>query len=154
MVQYAIYNSRLIKKINEEQFIEQHMDQALKNKEFFVMYQPKMSLDNDKIVGAEALVRWNSPELGLLSPDKFIPLFERNGFITTLDFYVYEEVFKFMDSYQIPWTFTFGNHDMRILSQSISYNFDFPKEIVSQIQKNYFDYSVFISNNFQLLHIS
>lgn len=40
---------------------------------------------------------------------------------------------------------TFGNHDMRILSQSISYNFDFPKEIVSQIQKNYIDYSNFIS---------
>ncbi|MCQ2086994.1 MAG: hypothetical protein MJZ37_02850 [Bacilli bacterium] len=40
---------------------------------------------------------------------------------------------------------TFGNHDMRILSQSIAYNFDFPKEIVSQIQKNYLDYSAFIS---------
>ena len=40
---------------------------------------------------------------------------------------------------------TFGNHDMRILSQSIAYNFDFPKEIVSQIQKNYIDFSAFIS---------
>lgn len=40
---------------------------------------------------------------------------------------------------------TFGNHDMRILSQSISYNFEFPKEIVSQIQKNYIDYSTFLS---------
>jgi len=40
---------------------------------------------------------------------------------------------------------TFGNHDMRILSQSISYNFDFPKEICSQMQKNYIDYSAFIS---------
>ena len=40
---------------------------------------------------------------------------------------------------------TFGNHDMRILSQSISYNFDFPKETVNQIQKNYLDFSAFIS---------
>lgn len=40
---------------------------------------------------------------------------------------------------------TFGNHDMRILSQSIAYNFDFPREIVSQIQKNYIDFSAFIS---------
>ena len=40
---------------------------------------------------------------------------------------------------------TFGNHDMRILSQSISYNFEFPKEIVTQIQKNYIDFSAFLS---------
>lgn len=55
---------------------------------------------------------------------------------------------------------TFGNHDMRILSQSISYNFDFPKETVSQIQKNYLDFSAFISefvkddkgNSLSLIH--
>lgn len=97
MVQYAIYNSRLIKKVNEEQFIEQHMNQALTNGEFFVMYQPKMSLTNDKIVGAEALVRWKNPEMGMLTPDKFISLFERNGFITKLDFYVYDKVFHFLE---------------------------------------------------------
>lgn len=97
MIQYSIYNSRLIKRIVEEQFIEQHMYQALTNNEFFVMYQPKISLETEKIVGAEALVRWNCPELGILQPSKFISLFERNGFITTLDFYVYEQVFKFME---------------------------------------------------------
>ena len=74
------------------------MQQALDAHEFFVMFQPKISLANDKIVGAEALVRWNSPKFGLLTPDKFIPLFERNGFITKLDYYVYEEVFKFLQS--------------------------------------------------------
>ncbi len=96
LTQYSVYNSRLLEKINEERFIEEHMQQALDDKEFFVMYQPKISLSNDKIVGAEALVRWNSPKLGLMTPEKFIPLFERNGFITKLDYYVYEEVFKFI----------------------------------------------------------
>lgn len=96
LTQYSIYNSKLLEKINEERFIEGHMQQALDDKEFFVMYQPKISLADDKIVGAEALVRWNSPKFGLLTPDKFIPLFERNGFITKLDYYVYEEVFKFI----------------------------------------------------------
>lgn len=95
---YSIYNSKLLEKINEERFIESHMNQALDDKEFFVMYQPKISLIDDKIVGAEALVRWNSPKFGLLTPDQFIPLFERNGFIKKLDYYVYEEVFKFLQA--------------------------------------------------------
>ena len=96
LTQFSVYNSKLLEKINEERFIEGHMQQALDSKEFFVMYQPKISLADDKIVGAEALVRWNSPKLGLMTPDTFIPLFERNGFITKLDYYVYEEVFKFI----------------------------------------------------------
>ena len=98
LTQYSIYNSKLLDKINEERFIESHMEQALEDHEFFVMYQPKISLNNDKIVGAEALVRWNSPKFGLLTPDQFIPLFERNGFITKLDYYVYDEVFKFLQT--------------------------------------------------------
>ncbi len=98
LTQYSVYNSKLLEKINEERFIEGHMQQALDDKEFFVMYQPKISLADDRIVGAEALVRWNSPKFGMLTPEKFIPLFERNGFITKLDYYVYEEVFKFLQS--------------------------------------------------------
>lgn len=94
--QYSIYNSRLLNKTNKEQYIENNMEQALENKEFFVMYQPKIDLATDKIVGAEALVRWNSPKFGLMAPSDFIPLFERNGFITKLDFYVYDKVFDFI----------------------------------------------------------
>ena len=93
----SIYNSKFLEKINEENFIENSMEEALQNNEFFVLYQPKISLSTDKIVGAEALVRWNNPKMGLLSPDRFIPLFERNGFITKLDYYVYEQVFTFLD---------------------------------------------------------
>ncbi len=96
LTQYSIYNSRLLQKINEEQYIESHMEKALENHEFFVMYQPKIQLSTDKIVGAEALVRWKDSKLGLMTPDKFIPLFERNGFIKKLDFYVYNEVFAFI----------------------------------------------------------
>ena len=93
---YAIYNSRLLDKVNEEHYIEATMEKALENGEFFVMYQPKILLADDKIVGGEALVRWKTNDIGVLTPDKFIPLFERNGFITKLDFYVYEQVFKFI----------------------------------------------------------
>ncbi len=94
---YSVYNSRLQERINEEHHIEEKMQQALDNGEFFVVYQPKISLADDKVCGAEALVRWNNPTEGFMTPDRFIPLFERNGFIKKLDFYVYEQVFKLLE---------------------------------------------------------
>ncbi len=72
--------------------IEDDMHKALANNEFKVYFQPKVSLDNGNLSGAEALVRWNHPELGLLSPMKFIHIFEKNGFIINLDKYVFEQV--------------------------------------------------------------
>lgn len=95
---FSIYNSKLLDKINDERYIEAHMQEGLENNEFFVMYQPKYSLVTEQVVGAEALVRWNNPKIGLMTPDAFIPLFERNGFIKKLDFFVYEEVFKFLQN--------------------------------------------------------
>ncbi|MCR5217432.1 MAG: GGDEF domain-containing protein [Treponema sp.] len=95
---FAIYNSRLLDKANEEHYMEHRMENALEKGEFFVVYQPKIHLADDRIAGGEALVRWRTREFGILTPDKFIPLFERNGFITKLDFYVYEQVFKFLDA--------------------------------------------------------
>lgn len=97
MNQYALYNSHLLEIVKRERLIENNMEAALENGEFFVMYQPKIELISEKIVGAEALVRWNSPKLGLLRPDEFIPLFEKNGFIKKLDFYVYRKVFSFIN---------------------------------------------------------
>ncbi len=94
--EYAIYDEKLLKRSSEDNFIETHMETALQNNEFFVMYQPKIDLHTDKVVGAEALVRWESPELGYMPPNSFIPLFERNNFVVKLDFYVYEQVFKFL----------------------------------------------------------
>lgn len=94
---YAIYNDRILEKINEEHFIENNMEDALANEEFYIVYQPKILLRTDKIVGAEALVRWKTCEGRFFTPDKFIPLFEKNGFITKLDFYVYDKVFQFIE---------------------------------------------------------
>lgn len=94
--QFAIYDEKLLQKSKNENFIETHMEMALQNHEFFVLYQPKVDLATERVVGAEALVRWQSPELGYMPPNSFVPLFERNNFIVKLDFYVYEEVFKFL----------------------------------------------------------
>ena len=75
------------------------MDKAIENKEFEVYFQPKVYFDNGKIMGAEALIRWNKPDRGLMTPDSFVPLFEHNGFIQKIDISVLEEVCHFLDDW-------------------------------------------------------
>ncbi|MEF9952823.1 MAG: bifunctional diguanylate cyclase/phosphodiesterase [Clostridium sp.] len=89
-----VFYSDISKHINMEKQIEGIMLSALENKEFTFYLQPKFNLKLNKVTGAEALVRWfplNHPEI---SPGKFIPIFEKNGFIEALDKYVFEEVCK------------------------------------------------------------
>jgi EAL domain-containing protein (putative c-di-GMP-specific phosphodiesterase class I) len=68
------------------------MEHSLKAHQFEVYYQPKHNISSDKTAGAEALVRWNHPEIGFLAPNTFIPIFEKNGFIKKLDRYVFKKV--------------------------------------------------------------
>ena len=89
-IYYAYYDDSIREEMLREQFLTAAMKEALKNKEFQVYLQPKYDLRNQNIIGAEALVRWNHPKDGLLPPAVFIPLFEKNGFITELDMYVWE----------------------------------------------------------------
>lgn len=96
---YSIYDDKLHLKITKEKSIEYKMKSALINKEFIVYLQPKINLSNMEISGAEALVRWLPPNENLIPPTDFIPLFEKNGFIIELDFYVYEEIFKVLRSW-------------------------------------------------------
>lgn len=95
-ISYAIYNDKMGEQIIQDQKIEGAMEKALMKHEFFVMYQPKINIATEKISGAEALVRWNSSDFGLMQPNKFVPLFENNGFIRKVDFEVYEIVFRFI----------------------------------------------------------
>ena len=81
-------------KIKRNQEITYKMTDAYKNEEFVVYIQPKVSMNDGKIVGGEALVRWKSPTEGMIPPFHFIPLFEQNGFVTKVDFYVLDKVCK------------------------------------------------------------
>lgn len=75
-----------------EKDMENRMQDALNDGEFVIYLQPKLSLKSDAIAGAEALVRWQDPERGLIPPNEFIPFFEKNRFIIDLDLYVFEQV--------------------------------------------------------------
>ncbi len=86
------YDDTLKNQVIAEADITNRMNMALANNEFKVFLQPKFSTDEDKLVGAEALVRWIEPDGKMVFPNDFIPLFERNGFIVELDKYVFENV--------------------------------------------------------------
>jgi EAL domain-containing protein (putative c-di-GMP-specific phosphodiesterase class I)/DNA-binding response OmpR family regulator len=90
-VSIAWYNDELREKQVHEHVILETMEQALEEHQFTVYYQPKHDTQTEEVGGAEALVRWIHPDLGFVRPDHFIPVFERNGFITKLDLYVFEE---------------------------------------------------------------
>ena len=89
---FAVYDDSLRDRLLREQAITDAMETALAQGQFVVYYQPKYSLDEERIAGAEALVRWVHPQWGWMSPGEFIPLFEKNGFIPRLDRYVWERV--------------------------------------------------------------
>lgn len=80
-------------------YVEDHMEKALANGEFVMYLQPKYRIPDHEIVGAEALVRWIQPEKGIVSPADFIPVFERNGFITKMDAYIWEQACKTIRSW-------------------------------------------------------
>lgn len=92
--QFAEFNSEFKDKYARRHAILGYMETAIKENQFNVYYQPKFSLGEEKVGGAEALVRWTHPELGFISPGEFISLFESSGFITELDFYVAEQTCK------------------------------------------------------------
>ena len=91
---YQVFDDELQETLTLNHNIEGRMEKALEDGEFKAWYQPKYDIKTRKIVGAEALVRWISPEMGFMPPGKFIPLFERNGFVIQVDYYLLEQTCK------------------------------------------------------------
>lgn len=96
---YAFYADDLHKQLLHEKKIENRINYAVKNDEFNVYLQPKINMKTRKIYGAEALVRWNTDGT-VLTPDYFIPTFEKNGFIINLDEIVWRKVFLLLKKWK------------------------------------------------------
>ena len=88
----AFFDEEMNKQHMWEHKVEDDMERALANKEFQVYLQPKISTRGEQLGGAEALVRWIHPTEGFIPPNRFIPIFEKNGFILKLDDYMLEEI--------------------------------------------------------------
>lgn len=83
-----IFDKKLVEDQRWLDIVQEHQWSALKNEEFKVYYQPKYNPRTNELSGAEALIRWESPEYGFVTPGRIIPLFEKNGFITEIDHYM------------------------------------------------------------------
>lgn len=84
-----------------KQYVEEHMEEGLRDGEFEVYLQPKYNPVTRRMTGAEALVRWNRPGAGIIEPPRFVPILEENGFITKLDDYMVTQVAKLLARWMI-----------------------------------------------------
>ena len=91
-----IYTDKIRRDLENTRTIVSGMVSAYNNKEFHAYLQPKVSLHTGKVVGAEALVRWIKADGTMVMPGKFIDIFERNGFITKVDFAILDQVMEYL----------------------------------------------------------
>lgn len=95
----AFYDEQYRAEMLRTNEIEREMNKALAEEQFKMYLQPKYRLDTSELCGAEVLCRWQHPQKGLIPPNDFIPLFEKNGFILKLDEYMWEQACKTIRSW-------------------------------------------------------
>ncbi|MBU0632639.1 EAL domain-containing protein [bacterium] len=88
---YQFYSSDMTQLAFEKVLMQTSLHTAIMKKEFIVYYQPQINAKNNTVIGMEALVRWQHPTMGIVSPAKFIPIAEESGFIITLDNFVMKQ---------------------------------------------------------------
>lgn len=129
----CIYDDEMHEKVRRELEIIRSQERALNQQEFEVYLQPKIGLEDNQLVGAEALIRWNRKDGTMMYPDEFIPVFEKNGFILRIDFFVYETVCKLLHKWKVE------NKKAIPISVNVSRlhltNDNFAKEFVELVQK-------------------
>lgn len=91
---YEFFDSNILEMLNREFNIEKGLRIAIDNNEIKILYQPKVSVYNGEVIGFESLVRWHSNELGIVSPNEFIPIAENSGLIITIGKHIIEESLK------------------------------------------------------------
>lgn len=98
-LKFIFYDESMTQRAMHIKEIENRMSDALLGGEFIIYLQPKYYLKDETIGGAEALVRWNNENPDLFAPNAFVPIFEQNGFIVKLDFYVFRNVCRLLRSW-------------------------------------------------------
>lgn len=91
-----VFSDEMMEEIRYHEYLNNELPKAIRNHDLKVYYQPKVNCLDDTLYGAEALIRWQKPDGSFIYPDQFIPVFEKNGNIEDVDFYVYRQVFKYI----------------------------------------------------------
>lgn len=118
---FAVYNEKMKSEYEEKSMSFMQLDEAINNKEIQVYYQPIYDAKTEKIISAEALVRWHSPTNGVILPGKFIPALEESGHISVLDTYVYQCVQNFIEEecQDLPIKISVNLSRMDLMNQNI-----------------------------------
>lgn len=157
----AYYDNVIRKKEIAEQIIVSEMKKALETNQFQLYLQPKCEMDTGKIVGAEALVRWIHPSQGIISPGEFVPVFEKNGFISELDHFVLratcEMIRRWLDegkracpiSVNISRTDLYDPNLLSRIKECVA-EFDVPHDLIAFELTE----SAFVSDNMQLYNLA
>nr|WP_243423750.1 GGDEF domain-containing phosphodiesterase [Anaerotignum lactatifermentans] len=138
---YLTCTDSLMRTVMEERYLQESMDKAFVNKEFQLYLQFYVEAGSFRVVGGEALSRWNHPQKGIIMPSVFVPLMEKEKMISRLDYYCLERVCEFLehlwkkqiDSFFISCNFsrdTFSSADFVDQCKRIMAPFDFPKELL------------------------
>jgi diguanylate cyclase (GGDEF)-like protein len=98
---FQFYTDGMNRESEERMELESRLRQAMHKREFQLFYQPKINIRNGEMIGAEALIRWNQPDLGMVSPAKFIPLAEENGLINSIGEWVIREACSQMQEWNM-----------------------------------------------------
>lgn len=150
-VDYVVCTEEMHGKIAEERKLQSSVDQALEDHAFTLYLQFYVDAYSSRIMGAEALSRWNHPQRGLLTPEAFIPLLEREGTISKLDYYCLKESCRFLDSlvgkgvdqFFISCNFsreTFAQADFAARCKAIMDSYRFPRELlIFELTESSFD---------------
>jgi len=133
---YQFYTSNMNAHTRERLALETSLRKALAKDEFVVYYQPQIELSTGKIVGSEALVRWQHPERGLVPPDDFIPIAEETGLITEIGLWVLEQACR----QNLRW------HEAGFTELSVAVNLSARQFIDRNLQRDIFD--ILLRTNF------
>ena len=96
------FDEKLAREMLYKTKISEHLKLAIKNKEFSLLYHPQVDIKNNKVYGAEVLIRWNNKKLNNIPPSEFIPLAEKNGLINDITYWIIEQTtndFKVLNNY-------------------------------------------------------
>lgn len=96
----VLFSAEMSEEVEEQLLIERQLRGGIDNREFLLHYQPSVELESGRIIGLEALVRWENPQLGLVPPDRFIPVAEDSGMIIDLGDWVFDEVCRQIHEWQ------------------------------------------------------